>query len=113
MKAELCPNDFEPKNSLWVVERKYDGHRIMIHVLPNGSLDSWSSQLKPSNRKLHPRLQDLLINTFLPGVYDGELHTDKPNETSSDVALLANRDALKFTAFDMLGFYNRDITNQL
>ena len=112
MKAGLAPSGYTPNIPIKdIIERKYDGHRIMIHIYHDGlgyMLDSWSTQLKNSNRKLDDELQNLLLDSMLPGLYDGELHVDKPGQTSADVALLANRDKTVFTAFDMLGYYTPD-----
>ena len=111
MKADIMPVGYEPCNN--IVEQKYDGHRMMLHVRPPDNRDSykiesWSSQCKPSNRKLSLELMRILTETFLPGIYDGELHLTEPGSSSSDVALIKNKDKLCYTVFDLLGYYDND-----
>ena len=107
MKADVMPDGFQPTNH--IIEQKYDGHRMMIHVSPGNKIYSWSSTGKPSNRKLSDELYVDVVMNMVPGVYDGELHLIKPTMSSSDVAKLDNKNKLCFTAFDVLCYYEDKI----
>lgn len=81
-------------------EPKFDGHRHIVRVYPDGTVEAWSSLAKDANRKMDPGLIEQL-KRWIPGVYDGELHLG-PKGTSSEVAKIVNRPHLIFEAFDIL-----------
>ena len=109
MKADLLPDNFVVENH--IIETKMDGHRIIVEVDEQGNVNSWSNLGNTSNHKMDDELIEAISNTFSLGVYDGELHLPEPGTSSSDVALLANRHKLVFTAFDILYEYGVDKPN--
>ena len=102
MKAEVMPTDFFPTNHF--AEIKYDGHRHLVHVEPDGTVHAWSGNCKNALRKMDAELLKEMA-TWRPGIYDGELHLNI-DETSSDISKLVNRERLKYTIFDILGIYS-------
>lgn len=99
----------------WVAEQKWDGHRILIRVHPDGSTEAWSRTSKSAALPWHIRN----VMASLPsGVYDGELcggETGKSYDVSTARAQGASTAAasgLFFFAFDLLVFGRRDLTSE-
>ena len=110
MLATEMPEDFDPAVTPSVAEIKQDGHRILIQVHPDGTITSWSRNLKDSNRKL----DDVILNYLYlwePGIYDGEL-TMGTGYTSSDAIKIVNKHIVKFVAFDMLAIGKDEIMSK-
>lgn len=101
MLAHTMPADFAPKPGQYVVEEKFDGHRLMVRV-ESGMLTAWSRLGKDSMKKLSADLQQELLR--LPNcVVDGEIIVGgSQGGYSSDVARLENRAKLHFVLFDVL-----------
>ena len=94
----------------WLMEEKFDGHRLMVIVTPEAKVSAWSrptSDRPGALRTLPPALvADLAA---LPaGVYDGELLI--PGGTSSDVVRLVLKDKLVFVMFDAVEIMGVDLT---
>lgn len=91
--------------SAWVMEEKFDGHRLIVEVEAGLSnllseakrVTAWSRNGK---RRVLPRhLEDAL--GWLPvGIFDGELLV--PGQRSYGVTELVNSDRLAFVCFDLL-----------
>lgn len=80
----------------WVLEEKFDGHRLMVTVAPGGIVSA--STRTGAGRQLPADIaRDL---SGLPvGEYDGELYV--PGGTSTDVTRLDQADDLRLVLFDM------------
>jgi len=85
----------------WVLEEKYDGHRLLV-VVKDGKVTGWSrpGADRPSAERALPGGLVADAVTLPEGVYDGELVI--PGGTSSDVTRLDRKDALVFIAFDAI-----------
>ena len=102
MKASTyVAEEVEFGNGLFA-EPKMDGHRHIVRVLADGSMEAWSSGCKDSLHKMDDDLRNE-VSRWAPGVYDGELHLGY-GHTSSEVAKLVNRKHLIFEAFDLIAF---------
>lgn len=67
-KVEDLPGD----RSMFVLEPKYDGFRLVCHITPDG-VESWTRSLKPQAGKI-PYIDDELRSMFPRGtVVDGEI----------------------------------------
>jgi ATP-dependent DNA ligase len=83
-----------------VLEVKYDGHRMIVHVSPDRIVTAWARSGIARILSRH------IINhaVFLaPGIYDGELFI--PNGTSTDVTDLKLLHKHKLVLFDILSVY--------
>ena len=80
----------------WVLEEKYDGHRLEVRVTPT-AVTAWARS--GIVRPLPPHLIEAL-RACEYGVYDGELRV--PGGTSSDVTALRLQSKLQLVMFDML-----------
>lgn len=107
MKEGVTIADFEG-DAAWVMEEKYDGHRMLLVV--NGAVRAWSrpgADRPAAERALPPAL--LAELSALPkGVYDGELYI--PGGTSSDVTRLDRAGDLRFVLFDIAESLGVDVT---
>jgi ATP-dependent DNA ligase len=110
MKEGKTVEDF--MNDDWVMEIKFDGHRLMVIVTADEDkqVSAWS---RPSNGRpgaLRPLPPALVadLKQLPPGVYDGELFV--PGGTSSDVTRLDLKDQLRFVAFDAVEILGTDLT---
>ena len=83
--------------SEWVLEEKFDGHRLIVQVNHFGSPKAWSRVGNP--RPLEPHIIDAL-KSIPPGTYDGELYV--PGGTSTDVKALDKAKHLALVFFDLL-----------
>jgi bifunctional non-homologous end joining protein LigD len=110
MKESQALADFLSPN--WVMEEKFDGHRLMIVVTPKGEVSGWSRPTSDRPGALRPLPPALVADLAeLPaGVYDGELFI--PGGTSSDVTRLDFKDKLRFVLFDAVQILAQDITGQ-
>jgi ATP-dependent DNA ligase len=88
------PTIFEP--GLWVIEEKYDGHRIM--VVKKGMTLLAESRLG-TNRELPRHLRDAFASAP-DGVYDGELFA--PGKKCYGVKEIGNGPDLVFVVFDIV-----------
>lgn len=99
-------------NDDWWLEEKFDGHRVMVKVAPDKTLDAWS---RPRSGSL-PVTRDLpahiaaAMKKLPAGTYDGELVV--LGKMSSDVAALVNRDKLVFVIFDALDLMGEAIATK-
>ncbi|HET6495943.1 MAG TPA: hypothetical protein VFH61_11335, partial [Thermoleophilia bacterium] len=89
-------------NPEWVLEEKFDGHRLMLVVETNAKVAGWSrpgqdrpAALRPLPAKLESDAAHLPV-----GIYDGELYV--PGGTSSDVVRLDRADELRLVLFDAI-----------
>ena len=100
MLAGTLPRDFDFTGKSFITEEKLDGHRHLIRVNVDKTVDAWSSNLKDS---LHKMDEEMIRNLaeWPPGIYDGELTLGR-NYSSSDVSLIKEKPNLKFIAFDIL-----------
>jgi hypothetical protein len=91
----------------WILEIKYDGHRMII-VVRHGNV---TASARSGNARLLPKhLQEQLV--FLPaGVYDGELYI--PGHTHTDVVRLDLQDKLHLVLFDILYLEDPDTGDML
>lgn len=92
----------------WVLEEKYDGHRIMIRVTDD-ALDVWSrprANTAPLTRTLPAPLRDAL-RTLPVGVYDGELVV--PGGTSSHVVRKDLVNDLRVVLFDVVELLDENV----
>jgi len=100
MKPQLLTEvDFERlRYPLWV-ERKYDGHRLLIHVDESGRGSAWSREGRPV--RAAQWIADEAARVAPAGWYDGELAGETWSATQSAVM---RRDGSKLTwwAFDAL-----------
>jgi hypothetical protein len=109
MKEGQSLDDFT--SPLWVMEEKYDGHRLIVTVT-GGIVSAWT---RPGHERdaAQRELPALLTQEFakLPnGIYDGELYL--PGGTSSDVVRLDRQNDLVFVLFDVLSLRGEDVTGQ-
>ena len=100
MLAKAVGENFDPSKTPIQVEPKLDGHRHLIRVHADGSIQAWSRILKDGLRKMDDQMQREM-REWTPGVYDGELDLGYGN-SSSDVAMISRRGDLKYVAFDRL-----------
>lgn len=100
MMAKPIPKNFDPGRVPVRAEPKYDGHRHLVLVSRDYEVTAWSSRSIDATHKMDDELRGQL-SRWKPGIYDGELHLGD-GTTSSDVAKLANRSRLIYTAFDVL-----------
>jgi hypothetical protein len=100
MKEDASLADFLTPE--WVMEEKYDGHRLTVIVTADKKVSGWSrpgAERPAALRPLPPALVAELVQ--LPvGVYDGELYI--PGGTSSDVVRLDLKDKLRLALFDVV-----------
>jgi bifunctional non-homologous end joining protein LigD len=82
----------------WCLERKYDGHRVIIE-LAQREVRAWARSGKA--RQLPPHIIASLNGES--GVYDGELYV--PDGTSTDVTALHLQSRLRLVLFDTMGAY--------
>lgn len=108
MKADQSLEDFI--NDEWVMEEKFDGHRLLLVVSKDKTVTGWSrpGHDRPSAERKLP--QHILSDAAqLPsGIYDGELRI--PGGTSSDVVRLDLQDKLVLTLFDAVEIMGQNIT---
>ena len=118
MRTDQSLSDFI--NDEWVMEEKYDGHRLLLVVTksvgglggPLGkTITGWSrpGHDRPSaERKLPQHIVDAA--SHLPsGIYDGELRI--PGGTSSDVVRLDLQDKLVLVLFDAIEIMGASIVS--
>lgn len=95
--------DFSIDDNAWVVEEKYDGHRICSTV-KGQKVEAWSRNELP--RIMPPQVRDALA--LLPdGTYDGELISTEKTK-SYGVTELVQSDKLCLVVFDILRVGNND-----
>lgn len=90
----------------WVIEQKFDGHRLIVHVAAH-SVKAWTRPRKHagsgSAKTMAERpLPAHLVDAFLAlpeGIYDGELLA---GETSTDVTRVDLQNTLRFVVFDVI-----------
>jgi ATP-dependent DNA ligase len=99
MLAEQTIADFE--NDAWIMEEKFDGHRLTLTVAPDASIVGWSRPGHDRPAAPRPLPAPLIADAkHLPaGAYDGELYV--PGGTSSDVVRLDKADELRLVLFDV------------
>lgn len=101
MCASALPEEHTIKNYVdrpgWVMEIKYNGHRLIVCKKANGLIMAWARS--GIVRQLPPHLLNMLFQ-LPPGTYDGELYV--PGGTSTDVTALKLQHKLQITFFDML-----------
>jgi len=86
----------------WVLEEKFDGHRLTLVVAVNATVTGWSrpgADRPAALRGLPAKLE--ADAAHLPvGIYDGELYV--PGGTSSDVVRLDRSEDLRLVLFDVI-----------
>lgn len=116
MRTDQSLSDFI--NDEWVMEEKYDGHRLLLVVTKSvgglhkdKTITGWSrpGHDRPSaERKLPQHIVDAA--SHLPsGIYDGELRI--PGGTSSDVVRLDLQDKLVLVLFDAIEIMGASIVS--
>lgn len=110
MKDDQSLGDFI--NNEWVMEEKFDGHRLLLVVTKDKTVAGWSrpGHDRPSaERKLPQHI--LSAAAHLPsGIYDGELRI--PGGTSSDVVRLDLQDKLVLVLFDAIEIMGESIVSR-
>lgn len=102
-------DEYDP--ALWVMEIKYDGHRVVGNKVGD-QMDFWSRP-KAGKEPLVRRLPAHILKAFatLPDMApDGELIF--PGGKSSDVVKLVNEPKLQFALFDATSIMGRDIRHE-
>ena len=107
MLAETIPEDFDFSNKSLIMEEKLDGHRHLVRVNSDRTVDAWSSRLKDATKKMDEEMLKE-VSSWDPGIYDGELELGN-GFTSSDVSLLTKRSDLKFIVFDILYHHDKSV----
>jgi ATP-dependent DNA ligase len=99
-------------NDEWVLEEKFDGHRLLVVVSKDKAVTAWSrpGADRPSAERALPAGLVADLSALPDGVYDGELTI--PGGTSSDVTRLDRKDALVFVAFDAVRIFDQDLTDK-
>lgn len=109
MKADQSLEDF--LGDEWVMEEKFDGHRLLLVVAKDKTVTGWSrpGHDRPSAERKLPQhiIED--ARQLPSGVYDGELRI--PEGTSSDVVRLDLQDKLVLTLFDAVEIMGQSIVN--
>lgn len=96
----------------WVMEEKYDGHRMIVRRFADGGVDAWSrpsATHKSNERELPPHIvaaaKDLPI-----GIYDGELYA--PAGSSCDVKRVDRQGDLALVLFDVLSVFGQSVVER-
>lgn len=110
MKSDQSLEDFVSDE--WVMEEKFDGHRLLLVVTKDKVVTGWSrpGHDRPSAERKLP--QHILDDAFMlpSGIYDGELRID--GGTSSDVVRLDLQDKLVLTLFDAIEIMGESVTSR-
>lgn len=119
MLACPCPDgesiDTYEGNPDWWLEEKYDGHRVIVAVVPQGGgspVYAWSRPRSGSvglPRQLPMHIHNVMA-AFPPGTYDGELIV--PGGKSWNVVEAVHTASLRLVLFDVLRLDNADLTRQ-
>lgn len=96
MKDSQSIRDYEGKLE-WIMEEKFDGHRLIVRVLPGDDVVAWSRQ--GNIRRLAPHVE-AECKRLAYGTYDGELII--PGGTSTDVTALDKLGTSMLMLFDIL-----------
>lgn len=96
--ADNFDSNHQPPMTHWIMEEKFDGHRVVIRTgYPSGLAYAWS---RPGNERTLPaHIHDLMAQMPV-GVYDGELLV--PGGHSYDVTAGQNSGQEVLVLFDML-----------
>jgi ATP-dependent DNA ligase len=103
---------FDAQYSGWLMEEKYDGHRVQV-VVKERTVRAWSRP-RAGEVALERSLPSPVSQAFLrlpDGIYDGELWL--PGGKSSDVARKELQEQLVFVLFDLLEVEGRSWREQL
>jgi ATP-dependent DNA ligase len=94
----------------WVMEEKYDGHRLLVRV-EAFSVTAWTrpGADRPAAKRSLPTALALALHDLPLGLYDGELFI--PGGTSSDVVRLDRQNDLRFVLFDVLEVMGTPVLN--
>lgn len=84
----------------WVLEEKYDGHRMLVLVDRFAQATAWA---RSGIVRVLPGHLCKELSRAAPGLYDGELYI--PGGTSTDVTSLSRTSELHLVLFDMLKLY--------
>lgn len=108
MREDQSLADFA--NGEWVMEEKYDGHRMLV-VVAAGTVKAWSrpgATHDANERELPEGLREPCLE--LPdGIYDGELYV--PGGTSSDVGRLTMLKDQRIAFFDAIEIRGESLVN--
>lgn len=99
----------------WAVEKKFDGHRLIVYVEPGGSANVVTAWTRPRKHAADPTGKTMVQRALpthlvadlarLPvGVYDGELLAGIKDATATDVTRTDLAHTLYFVVFDVLRF---------
>lgn len=99
-------------NGEWILEEKFDGHRLLVVVSKDGTVVAWSrpGHDRPAAQRTLPETLSLELAKLPDGTYDGELYI--PSGTSSDVVRLDRQDDLRFVLFDLVSLYDTDTVSE-
>jgi ATP-dependent DNA ligase len=89
-------NDFSKHD--WVMEEKFDGHRLILDIVAGKSVKAWSRQ--GNERALCAKLVKEIISTMPTCTPDAELYL--PGGTSTDVTTIETLGKLELVFFDIL-----------
>lgn len=93
-------------NPDWVLEEKFDGHRVMVRVVNDTrglTVDAWSRPRAGGDGPLTRQLPRHIVTALLelpPGVYDGELRI--PGGHAWDVTRTDRTEELQLVLFDVV-----------
>jgi ATP-dependent DNA ligase len=89
-------NDFSPND--WLMEEKFDGHRLIVKVEAGKSVTAWSRV--GNERALSPKLVKAIKESLPTCTLDSELYL--PGGTSTDVTTIETLGKLELMFFDIL-----------
>jgi hypothetical protein len=89
----------------WILEEKFDGHRLIVQVGPEITAWSRAGNIRTLAKHIRASLQ-----CVAPGIYDGELCI--PGGTSTDVTAIDKQDESRLILFDMLAIGAVQITDK-
>lgn len=112
--ASPSPDRYEGDPRDWVVQEKYDGHRLIVSTAETGgdlfgnqTTRAWSRY--GAERSLPPHVR-AAIERLPSGIYDGELLV--PGHRSYGVTELVNASRLVYVMFDVLELMGRSVTGE-
>lgn len=105
MFASPLPESWKPNPREWVVEEKFDGHRIVAQVTGR-TVQAWS---RYGRERILPKHVREALHSLPDGVWDGELRI--PGSRSYGVVVLEDADKLVYTVFDVLEIAGRAATH--
>lgn len=114
MLASAMPEGFKLSdfaNDRWIMEEKFDGHRLLLIVNEDRTVQGWSrpGHDRPAAQRDLPAHIVKATSQLHRGIYDGELYI--PGGTSSDVVRLDLQDKLVLVLFDVIECNGMNVVN--